>query len=105
LKQEYEFLIERSERSDTAGVELRRRHFVLNIDSPWGYGKTFFLDRWKTDLENEDYLVLTFNAWENDYSKDPLLSFLSEISSQLAQKLKDDREVKWTPKFGQVPKL
>lgn len=73
------------QRSKVDGVDLRR-HFVLNIDSPWGYGKTFFLERWKKDLQN-DHLVLEFNAWSNDYSKDPLLSFLAEVSHQLAEKL------------------
>jgi hypothetical protein len=90
LLEEHHFLIERSQQAKTDGFEPRPRHFVLNIDSPWGFGKTFFLNRWKTDLEKADHLVLTFNAWENDFSKDPLLSFLSEISSQLAQKLKED---------------
>lgn len=92
VEKEYQFLVERSEQATANGVEPKRRHFVLNIDSPWGFGKTFFLDRWKTDLEKADHLVLTFNAWANDFSKDPLLSFLSEISSQLAQKLKEDSE-------------
>ena len=92
LQEEHQFLVQRVQRPTIEGVEPKQRHFVLNIDSPWGFGKTFFLDRWKRDLENSDHLVLTFNAWENDFSKDPLLSFLSEISSQLAQKLKDDSE-------------
>jgi hypothetical protein len=62
----------------------------MNIDSSWGYGKTFFLRRWQKDLEQNNHLVLNFNAWENDYSKDPLLTFLSEIGSQLVQKLDSD---------------
>lgn len=62
--------------------------FTLNINSSWGYGKTFFLSHWKRDLEDLKYLVLSYNAWENDYSKDPLMSFLFEISSQLSVRLK-----------------
>lgn len=61
--------------------------YVLNIDSQWGYGKTFFLQRWKTDLENKNHIVLYYDAWENDFSKDPLLSFLSEITSQLLSQI------------------
>lgn len=72
-------------RTELPGSE-ERRHFVLNINSPWGYGKTFFLQRWKKDLE-ERHLVLEFNAWSNDYSKDPLVSFLAEIARQLVEKL------------------
>jgi len=52
------------------------------------FGKTFFLDRWQEDLEDRDHLVLSFNAWENDYAKDPLMSFLFEVSTQLRQRLR-----------------
>ena len=63
--------------------------FTLNINSSWGYGKTFFLNRWRRDLEDLNHLVLSYNAWENDYSKDPLMSLLFEISSQLGARLKE----------------
>lgn len=84
-----EFVAEQYERLKRQSIDecpSARRHFVLNIDSPWGYGKTFFLERWKKDLE-KNHLVLEFNAWSNDYSKDPLLSFLAEINLQLMEKL------------------
>ncbi|MFE8070137.1 P-loop NTPase fold protein [Marinobacteraceae bacterium S3BR75-40.1] len=70
-------------------AEYRRgtSRFVLNINSPWGFGKTFFLDRWRKDLEAQHHLVLTFNAWENDYAKDPLMSFLYGIASHLQDRL------------------
>jgi len=61
--------------------------YVLNIDSQWGYGKTFFLKRWKQDLQEKKHIVLYYDAWENDFSKDPLLSFLSEITNQLLNKI------------------
>lgn len=61
--------------------------YVLNIDSQWGYGKTFFLNRWKSDLEEKKHIVLYYDAWQNDFSKDPLLSFLSEITNQLLKKI------------------
>ncbi|MDS1311197.1 KAP family P-loop NTPase fold protein [Marinobacter xiaoshiensis] len=67
--------------------KYRTSQFVLNINSSWGFGKTFFLERWRKDLEEHNHIVLGFNAWENDYSKDPLMSFLYEISSQLSQRL------------------
>lgn len=92
---EYDRLHRRSEQSRANNFEAKPRHFVMNIDSSWGFGKTFFLNRWQKDLEAESHLVLNFNAWENDYSKDPLLSFLSEIGAQLVQKL-DERAAEST---------
>lgn len=73
-------------------TEEKPRHFVLNINSSWGFGKTFFLDRWQKDLEGKHHLVLSFNAWENDYAKDPLMSFLYEISTQLTSRLQEVAE-------------
>ncbi|MDK9556076.1 P-loop NTPase fold protein [Marinobacter sp. M216] len=81
--------------------ENRSSRFALNINSSWGFGKTFFLDRWKRDLEDQSYLVLEYNAWENDYSKDPLMSFLYEISSQLSRRLDECAK---TSKDAQVVK-
>ncbi|MHA7809681.1 MAG: KAP family P-loop NTPase fold protein [Marinobacter adhaerens] len=84
---EHARLCSRADNARENGLTRKPRHFVLNIDSSWGFGKTFFLDRWQQDLEAQHHLVLKFNAWESDYSKDPLVSFLSEIGSQLVQKL------------------
>lgn len=61
--------------------------FVLNIDSPWGTGKTFFLDRWMTSLESK-HPCIHFNAWKSDHNDDALIAFISEIGDQLFQKSK-----------------
>lgn len=55
---------------------------VVNIDSPWGTGKTFFLDRWSKHL-SEERGVVYFNAWEKDYTGDPFVSLVSAIRDQL----------------------
>lgn len=55
---------------------------VVNIDSPWGTGKTFFLDRWSRHL-SEERGVVYFNAWEKDYTGDPFVSLVSAIRDQL----------------------
>ncbi|WP_428026211.1 KAP family P-loop NTPase fold protein [Arcobacter sp.] len=54
--------------------------FVLNINSEWGFGKTYFLKNLKLELENEYHKVMYFDAWQNDYTKEPLLSFIAEIN-------------------------
>lgn len=58
---------------------------VLNLDSPWGAGKTYFLKNWKLQLLEENQRpVVYFNAWENDFLGDPLLSLVSVIRDQLS---------------------
>jgi len=71
--------------------------FVININAPWGSGKTFFIQHWHNDLKKEHPCVL-FNAWENDFSNDPLLSVISCIEKDLSPLLsatdKENDEIK-----------
>lgn len=57
--------------------------FVISVEAPWGAGKTTFLRMWKQYLENEKYRVIYFNAWETDFSDDPLVSFIGELDEAL----------------------
>ncbi|WP_167144916.1 KAP family P-loop NTPase fold protein [Pseudomonas sp. OTU750018] len=57
---------------------------VLNINSPWGTGKTFFLNNWKLQL-SKDRVCVKFNAWENDYSGDAFVSLVASIREQLSE--------------------
>lgn len=53
--------------------------FVLAIDNQWGTGKTTFVKMWKQHLDNNDYKTLYFNAWENDFEQDILVTLISEL--------------------------
>lgn len=57
--------------------------FVLNIDQSWGAGKTFFLKRFKQQLETEGHISCYINAWEDDFSEDPIVPILSALDEQL----------------------
>lgn len=59
---------------------------VLNVNSPWGSGKTFFMQRWKETLSKKHVCVM-FNAWETDYSAEPLLALITCIEQQTKDKL------------------
>lgn len=44
-------------------------------------GKRIFIRYWSYKLQTENFRCLYFNAWENDYSEDPLISFIGEMTS------------------------
>lgn len=53
---------------------------VMALDGAWGSGKTTFVKMWQQHLENEGYRSLYFNAWASDYTEDPLMALVSELS-------------------------
>lgn len=57
---------------------------VLNLNGSWGTGKTHFLKQLYVDLHHKnDYPTVYINAWESDFSNDPLLVIISELLEQL----------------------
>ena len=72
------------------------RTFVLNLDSQWGGGKTFFLERFKFHLEKNEHICVSVNAWEDDHSDDPLIAVVSAINEVLRDVL---------PQKGRAEKL
>ena len=79
---------------------------VICIDAPWGQGKTTFLKMWKQYLENNNIPTLYFNAWENDFSDDALVSLIGEISSAIDEisktgdRTQAEKYLKNVKKFG-----
>lgn len=57
--------------------------FVLNINAEWGFGKTYFIKNLADDLSKNNHPVVYFDAWKNDFSKEPLLAIISTINEQL----------------------
>ncbi len=78
-----EYMVNRYKESKTnADFET----LTLNINSEWGGGKTFLLTNWQQQLTNSipKHPCVYFDAWKTDYSKDPLIAFISEINEQLS---------------------
>ena len=53
---------------------------VMAINGKWGTGKTTFVKMWQRYLEKYDITTLYYNAWENDFVSDPLVSLLGELN-------------------------
>ena len=58
---------------------------VIAVDAPWGAGKTTFLKIWEQHLLNEEFPVVSYNAWETDFSDDPFIALSAAISQELEQ--------------------
>ena len=56
---------------------------VLAIDAAWGTGKTTFIKMWSQYLRNENFPVIEFNAWENDFAGDPFVALSAELTDGL----------------------
>lgn len=65
-------------------IDEKEKSFVLNLNADWGFGKTYFLENLKLELESRNHQVVYFDAWKNDFSDKPLLGFISEINNSLS---------------------
>lgn len=69
-------------------------NYVLNLNSEWGAGKSYFLRRWAYDLKVK-HPVVYIDAWKQDYSEDPLMTVISSLISQLREQSEfDDNKIK-----------
>lgn len=64
--------------------QSKEKPYVLNLNSAWGTGKTYFLKRWKYDLEKH-HPVIYIDAWKDDHSDDPFMTVVSAIISSLRE--------------------
>jgi Cdc6-like AAA superfamily ATPase len=74
------YLLSNLEAMEQRGVS---RNFVLNIDAPWGTGKTFFLKGLAQELKTNGYMVCYVNAWKTDNAEDSTVPILLEIQRTL----------------------
>ena len=78
-------VLDRKEIADrlTTIVRGQKAPFVISLDGRWGTGKTFLLKRWQQDLENAGWQAIYYNAWEDDFAGDPLISVTGQLSEHL----------------------
>ncbi len=88
-------VLDRKEIADrlTSIVRGQEAPFVISLDGRWGTGKTFLLKRWVQDLQNQDtpWEAIYYNAWEDDFAGDPLLSITGQFSEHFRKTTLADR--------------
>lgn len=65
--------------------KAKQGSYVININSGWGTGKTWFLRRWENSLCST-YPTVYVDCWKNDHSNDPFLTVIAEIQKCLISK-------------------
>lgn len=68
--------------------------YVLNLDAQWGQGKSFFLERVGRELLHRGHIVAPLNAWETDFSDDPLVALLSAVDEAVQPLLRTSSKLK-----------
>ncbi len=56
--------------------------YVMNLNVEWGAGKTWFLKRWQQTIQSH-HPTAYIDAWQNDFSDDPLLTVISGVFDAL----------------------
>ena len=84
-------VLDREEVADrlTTIVRDQEAPFVISVDGRWGTGKTFLLKRWQQELENQGWQAIYYNAWEDDFSDDPLLAIIAQFSQHAGTGFKE----------------
>lgn len=60
-----------------------RNGAVISINGDWGSGKTTFIRMFSKYLEEKEYKTILFNAWENDFTSDPLIAIMGELNQHI----------------------
>ena len=63
-------------------IERAGPPYVISVDAEWGNGKTTFLRMLKQELQNDGFGVIAFNAWEHDFTDNPVTTLAGEIVKQ-----------------------
>ncbi len=57
--------------------------YTISVSGDWGTGKTFMLQRWRQQLKNGKYKAIYYNAWEDDFCVNPLVSIIGQIATEI----------------------
>ncbi|HRX14326.1 MAG TPA: P-loop NTPase fold protein [Eubacteriales bacterium] len=67
-------------------ISKKGRCFALNGE--WGAGKSIVVDMLIEKYDNkQDYFIIKYNAWENDFYEEPLIAMVSVIKKTVEEKI------------------
>ena len=68
-------------------IENMTDPFTLCINASWGVDRTTFVKLWKKALEEQGINSIYFSAWEEDFTREPLIALLGEIQGYVNEHL------------------
>lgn len=74
-------------------LSQNKKNCAFALNGEWGSGKTFVLNMLEEQIK-DDYLVIRYNAWENDFYEEPLIAILYTFANKLNELQKTDNLVK-----------
>lgn len=63
-------------------LSKNKKNCSFALDGEWGSGKSFVLNMLEDQIK-DDYLVIRYNAWENDFYEEPLIAILYTFANKL----------------------
>lgn len=78
--------------------------YTMSIDASWGNGKSTFLKMWAQHLKNEGFPVVSFNAWESDFTRNPFTVLSANLLDSLKQ-FEEQEKVKLSNLRGAIRNL
>lgn len=93
-----EFLYRLAKGRNDENVRTQKGSFVLNIDAPWGQGKTFFLNALRNQVVEAGHPAIFINAWQYDFVDDPF-SIVVAALDRYFKSIEDQKEITKTEKF------
>jgi len=66
-------------------ISTIKQPFVIGVSSRYGTGKSFFAKRCVAELGERHFMAVYFDAWQNDYVKEPLSGFVYTVANALKE--------------------
>lgn len=69
--------------------------YVIALDSPWGTGKSYFIDLLEQKMEKQNAVqIVKYNAWKNDYCENAFDPLIYDIlnSDSISQYMEDEAD-------------
>ena len=73
-------------------LSQNKKNCSFALDGEWGSGKSFVLNMLEEQIK-DNYLIIRYNAWENDFYEEPLIAILYTFANKLNDLQKTDNIV------------